>query len=72
MAKLFTGENPLVESTDIRAPIQLNRLGRVVDTQDSGLIFNLLRSMLVLDYKEHAQIDELLSNFTMLYEKVGK
>lgn len=72
LAKLFTGENPLVESTDIRAPIQLNRLGRVVDTQDGGLIFNLLRSMLVLDYKERAKIDELLSNFTMLYEKVGK
>lgn len=72
LAKLFTGENPLVESKDIRAPIQLNRLGRVVDTQDGGLIFNLLRSMLVLDYKERAQIDELLSNFTMLYEKIGK
>ena len=39
-AKLFTGENPLVESADIKAPIQLKKIGRVVDTEDGGLVFN--------------------------------
>lgn len=64
--------SPLVENKDIREPIQLSRLGRVVDIQDGGLIFNLLRSILGLDYKERAKIDELLSNLTMLYEKIGR
>lgn len=71
-AKLFTGENPLVESADIKAPIQLKKIGRVVDTEDGGLVFNLIRDMLTLDYRQRAKVNDLLSSFTMLYEKVGK
>lgn len=70
-AKLFTGENPLVESADLKAPIRLNKLGRVIETEDGGLVFTLLRRMLNTDYKERAKVDELLNGFTMLYEKVG-
>lgn len=71
-AKLFTGENPLVETVDIKAPIQLRQIGQVIDTEDSGLVFNLINGMLAIDYRKRLKIPYLLSNFTMLYEKVGK
>lgn len=71
LTELFTGNNPLLPSTDIKAPIRLNRIGQVTGTNDSGLIVTLLRKMLKENYNERPSIDELLSNFTMLYEKVG-
>lgn len=71
LAELFTGNNPLTPSTDIKAPIHLNKLGQVTGTNDSGLVFTLLCKMLKENYNERASIDELLSGFTMLYEKVG-
>lgn len=71
LTELFTGNNPLVPSTDIKAPIHLNKLGQVTGTKDGGLVFTLLCKMLKEDYNERASIDELLSGFTMLYEKVG-
>lgn len=71
LAELFTGNNPLAPSTDIKAPIHLNKLGQIIGTNDSGLVFTLLCKMLKENYNERASIDELLSGFTMLYEKVG-
>lgn len=71
LAELFTGSNPLQPSTDIKAPIHLNRLGQVTGTDDGGLIITLLRKMLKENYAERASINELLNSFTMLYEKVG-
>lgn len=70
-SKLFTGENPLIPSTDIKTPIKLNRLGQVVDTDEGGLVFSLLRGMLDLKFETRTTVDRLLSSFTMLYEKVG-
>ena len=72
LAKLFTGENPLYEASDIKSPIKLKRIGQITDTEHGGLVMNLLISMLRKDYKKRAKVDELLSGFTMLYEKVGK
>lgn len=71
LAELFTGENPLVPSTNIKDPIHLKKLAQITGTQDSGLVFKLLRSMLTIDYKERAKVDDLLNSFNMLYEKVG-
>lgn len=71
LAELFTGENPLVPSTNIKEPIRLKKLAQITGTQDGGLVFKLLRSMLTIDYKERAKVDDLLNSFNMLYEKVG-
>lgn len=71
-AKLFTGENPLVETTEIKAPIRLRHIGYITDTEDGGLVFNLIRGMLETDYRKRSKISDLLSSFTMLYEKVGR
>lgn len=71
LTELFTGENPLVPSSDIKEPIHLNRLAQIKGTQDSGLVFTLLRSMLAIDYKQRAKVDDILNGFNMLYEKAG-
>ncbi len=71
-AKMFTGENPLIESRDIKAPIKMRKIGVIADTKDGGLVCNLIRSMLTLDYHERAKVHDLLSGFTGLYEKVGQ
>lgn len=71
LAELFTGENPLVPSTNIKEPIHLKTLAQITGTQDGGLVFKLLRSMLTIDYKERAKVDDLLNSFNMLYEKVS-
>lgn len=71
LAELFTGVNPLAPSTNITDPIHLNKLGKITGSQNGGLVFNLLRSMLAIDYKKRATVSYLLDNFNMLYEKVG-
>lgn len=68
-AELFTGQNPLVPCKDIRQTVCLNRIGRITDTEDGGLVFRLLQSMLELDYKKRAKIDDLLNGFNSLYKK---
>ena len=71
-AEMFTGENPLVETKNIKSPIKLNRIGNIVDTEDGGLVYNLIKGMLSLDYRQRTKVSELLSGFTGLYEKVGR
>ena len=71
LSELFTGENPLAPSNDIKEPIHLNRIAQITGTDDGGLVFTLLRGMLEVDYRKRAKVDDLLNGFNMLYEKVG-
>lgn len=71
LTELFTGANPLSPSDDLKAPLKLNRIGKILGTDDGGLVFNLLSGMLEQDYRNRANINYLLSSFSMLYEKVG-
>ena len=72
LAELFTGRNPLKPAIDLHAPIQLDNIGFIENTNYGGVIHNVLAQMLQINRLERITVSAALDAFTGIYTNTNQ
>lgn len=69
LAELFTNQNPLSQTDNILAPIELNRIGNI-DGFSGRVIRKTIQRMLKIDYNERININLAIDTFSGIYMNI--